>query len=555
MEGTTDLSELPHESLVELARSSPPVRQIAPDHTIDELSREFAETPELLGVVVTLPGDAPIVVSRHAFTQRLNQVFLREIYHRRTIGELVRTWPSVSLVMHERTPVADAIELALARPGDAAYEPILVVGGPDGMRLVDMRELLARQCAQLSAARDELAWQRDAAQQAARSKSEFLANMSHEIRTPMTAILGYAELLRDPSLTADQRADYLTTIERSGNHLLGILEDILDLSKLEAGRLPSVTGPTDVIELVEDVYELMRERAAARGLEFVRTFDWPLPEMIESDAQRLRQILINLVSNAIKFTDQGSVTIQLGVTERDESHAVLELAVVDTGPGLRPEEIDRLFRPFTQGDTSHRRRHGGAGLGLAISRRLADMLGARIDVRSEVGRGSRFALRLELRAPQALTWRHEPRARNRGAATPQLASLGGRRILVVEDSRDNQRLLQAILTKAGAAVEIVENGRAALQLLRSEGGRPAPFDLVLMDMQMPELDGYAATETLRRNGLEVPVIALTANALRGDRDRCLAAGCDDYLTKPIDRARLLACCGEWIDRRHPLRSA
>jgi PAS domain S-box-containing protein len=376
-----------------------------------------------------------------------------------------------------------------------------------------------------------------AAQAATRAKSEFLANMSHEIRTPMTAILGFADNLLDPALSEAQRAAAVGTIRRNGEHLLNILNDILDLSKIETGRLQVERIPVVLERLLDEVGSLMRSRAETRGLAFRIEREGDLPAVVATDPTRVRQILINLLSNAIKFTDAGEVC--LNVRGRATG---LEFDVSDTGIGMAAEQVAQLFHPFTQADSSTARRFGGTGLGLAISRRLAQMLGGDLFViRTAPGRGT--CIRATITAAVMPEPAAAPSGMPRGPASDPLPDLlRGARILVAEDGPDVQLLLATILSAAGAEVTLVENGHRALDAVAAD----KPFDLILMDMQMPELDGYAATRQLRARGLRTPIVALTAHAMSDDRARCLAAGCDDYATKPIDRPALLTLIRNWL---------
>jgi signal transduction histidine kinase/CheY-like chemotaxis protein/HPt (histidine-containing phosphotransfer) domain-containing protein len=388
--------------------------------------------------------------------------------------------------------------------------------------------------------------ERDAADAANRAKSEFLANMSHEIRTPMTAVLGYADLLLDQDLAPPERLECIQTIRRNGEHLLTVLNDVLDLSKIEAGKLLIERIACGPAQIVVDVASLMRVRALEKELDFGVEFATPVPETIESDPTRLRQILVNLTGNAIKFTETGSVRI---VVRCDPPK--LSFSVVDRGIGMTREQVERLFRPFTQADSSTTRRFGGSGLGLVICKRLADMLGGTIAVESAAGSGSTFTLTIDtgpLEGVPMLSGLQEA-----GAATPaaspdvsQIRCVG--RVLLAEDGADNQLLISTHLRKAGAVVTVAENGRVAVEkaLAAIEGG--APFDLILMDMQMPELDGYGATATLRAKGYTRPIVALTAHAMASDRERCLRAGCDDYLSKPIHRPELLSTVRRYIEQ-------
>ncbi|MGE3182157.1 MAG: response regulator, partial [Phycisphaerae bacterium] len=394
-------------------------------------------------------------------------------------------------------------------------------------------------------------------------KSEFLANMSHEIRTPMTAILGYADLLdADGDLAKNplQAADAIRTIRSNANHLLTIINDILDMSKIEAGRMTIESIETSPVRILEDVASLMRARASEKNLELSVRYDTPIPEIIRSDPTRVRQILINLVGNAIKFTNVGGVTIAASYAPENRR---MTFKVIDTGIGMTAaqREIIAQFKAFHQGDGSMTRRFGGTGLGLRVSSSLATKLGGGITIESEAGKGSVFIVTVDAKCsaetslivPSEMESSAQRAVENMNAArnlpTPTLHGLN---ILIVEDGPDNQRLISYYLRKAGARTAIAENGRIALNMLNQEESN---IDLVLMDMQMPEMDGYSATRELRRSGFMRPIVALTAHAMEGDRQKCLSAGCDDYLTKPIDRVKLIRCCYDWTSGAAMLSAA
>jgi len=365
------------------------------------------------------------------------------------------------------------------------------------------------------------------AELASRTKSEFLANMSHEIRTPMTAILGYADLMLDPQHTQSDRIDYLQIIRRNGEHLLAIINDILDISKIEAGKMTLEKIETNLSQVLEEVSSLMSHRTAAKKLNLNIAWTTPAPAAVLGDPVRVRQILINLVGNAIKFTEKGGIRVQAAW----QNSEVL-INVIDSGIGMTPEQVGRLFNAFTQADGSMTRRFGGTGLGLTISKRLAQMMGGDITVSSAQGQGSTFTLRI--RAEQVAPAAAAAQSAGPAAAAPS-QPLAGLRILLAEDGPDNQRLISFILKKAGATVDLAENGRIAADKALGE-----QFDIILMDMQMPELDGYSAASLLRTKKYAGPIIALTAHAMAEDRARCIQAGCDDYATKPVDKAKLIA---------------
>ena len=389
---------------------------------------------------------------------------------------------------------------------------------------------------------DALEEARAQAEAGSRSKSNFLANMSHEIRTPMAAVMGFADLAQSDCTPEEQR-EYLVTVSRNAKYLMTLLNDILDLSKIEAGKLTIERVPMSLQSLVVEVASLHNVAAREKGIGFGVDCDDELPRIVQGDPVRLRQVLTNLVSNAIKFTESGGVELSAWF---DGEAGELHVAVSDTGIGMSPTQIDRLFQPFTQADTSTTRRFGGTGLGLSISSRLAESLGGRIDVESTPGEGSTFTFVVPLAVDESEALLDDVGAAEPGRSEGGSASLAGRRVLLVDDGRDNQRLIGLHLRRAGMEVTSAENGRVALE--RVGAARP-PFDLILMDMQMPEMDGYQATRALREGGCSLPVVALTANAMSGDRQACLEAGCDDYLSKPVDPDTLLRACRTWLAGR------
>ncbi len=404
-------------------------------------------------------------------------------------------------------------------------------------------------------ARETLAEALQQAQAADRAKSEFLANMSHEIRTPMTAILGYADILAagdDAGASAVSRAEALHTIRRNGTHLLQVIGDILDLSKIEAGKFMLEQVPCSPVELLREVIRLMQIRAEAKGLSLSLVFEGPIPKSIHTDPLRLRQILINIVGNAIKFTETGGVRVAVRMVVEPAGKRFV-CTVADSGVGISPRQIERLFQPFTQADTSTARRHGGTGLGLAISKRLAIMLGGDVTVDSTPGAGSTFRVSIDPCLPEATEMLviEGDQARSGVRAMKKAAPVDVRldcRVLLAEDGPDNRRLITFVLEKAGAKLTAVEDGQAAIEAALGALEADDPFDVVIVDIQMPLVDGYQATERLRAAGYTRPIIALTAHAMRGDRERCLAAGCDDYATKPIDRHLLVRMVADYAKR-------
>ncbi|MEX2671367.1 MAG: ATP-binding protein [Phycisphaeraceae bacterium] len=400
------------------------------------------------------------------------------------------------------------------------------------------------------------------AEAANRAKSEFLGNISHEIRSPMNAIVGYVELLASGRLDQSEQARSLRTVRRNANHLLRLVEDVLDLSKIEAGCMTVEQIPCSPFELVEEAVDMLRHRAVEKHLKLEVHCPAPIPRTIHTDPTRLRQVLINLVGNAIKFTQDGHVkiTLELGpeIQSPEGPRAQLRLCVADTGIGMNSKQIERIFKPFVQADASTTRRFGGTGLGLAIAGRLAHLMGATLTVCSQPGEGTTFCVNLDAGPAEALALINPQQGESDAApsaaedeAADRLADhvdLSGTRLLVAEDGPDNQMLLKFLLEEAGAHVALAADGEAAvaqaLQAQRDEN----PFDIILMDMQMPTLDGYQATARLRSHGYIRPIIALTAHAASEDRARCLASGCDDYMTKPINRPTLLGTIARRLAR-------
>jgi signal transduction histidine kinase len=391
------------------------------------------------------------------------------------------------------------------------------------MELADQRRELEERMKDLRAARD-------AAQAANRAKSTFLANMSHEIRTPLGAILGFAELaLLVPRSVQDLRAN-LEAIRRNGQQLLGILNDVLDFSKIEAGMLQVEEVDIELRSFLSELKNNFAGLAHEKGLSFEFHLDEnTVPERISSDPVRLRQVLQNLLSNALKFTREGFIRVNV----RKASSELLEIEVSDSGIGIEGEHTTQLFKPFVQADSSTTRRFGGTGLGLAISRRIAEALGGKLVLKSsEVGRGSCFALTIRFReASKAAASFQAPR----NLLPQQLRErLKDRKIMIVEDSADNREIVSRFLSSEGAQLRTATNGYEALNLVSQEN-----FDAIVMDIQMPEMDGYAATEALRAKHFRGPIVALTAHSSKEERDRCFKVGCDAHLVKPTEREHLV----------------
>ena len=369
-------------------------------------------------------------------------------------------------------------------------------------------------------------------------KSQFLANMSHEIRTPLTAIIGFGETLLDTRTSTHDRVDSINAIIRNGTHLQQIINDILDLSKIEANKLDVERIDTDYFEVLAEIHSVVGMQASSKGLGFEIDYRLPLPARILTDPLRLTQILINLCNNAIKFTERGSVRVVVSYLANGQ----MQFDVVDTGIGLTAEQSHRLFQPFEQADSSTTRKYGGSGLGLVISRRLAEMLGGTITVDGVAGEGSRFTVTIDAGPLQSsgLLFRVPTMLADIPATELSSIQLTGQ-VLLAEDTRDNQRLFSRYINSAGAQVTVVDNGQLAVEAALRDG-----FDIILMDMQMPVMGGIEAVKILRSAGYKKPIVALTANAMKEDQNKCFAAGCDEFLTKPLKREALLQMLARYL---------
>lgn len=407
---------------------------------------------------------------------------------------------------------------------------------------------LSRLDAQRAQAQEQLKSAKEAAENANRFKTMFFANISHEIRTPLTAINGFAELLLNPQRTAEQRLADARIIRRNGEHLLTLINDILDLSKIEAGKMSVERISCGPAEILGEVCSMLRARATEKGLALDVKFDGPIPKHVRTDPTRLRQVLINLVSNAIKFTKKGGVRLNVSIQPAILcDKPLLEIKITDTGIGIPMEQQTSLFQPFVQADATITRQYGGSGLGLAISQHFARALGGDITLVSEPGCGTTFTLTVET-GPlgHAEIHPHPEQAMQTqdSYAGPKVRIAGS--VLVAEDGQDNQELISAKLRETGLNVEIASNGQLACEKALAFAACGKPFDLILMDVQMPVMDGFTATLNLRGKGYRGPIIALTANAMEHDRTKCLTAGCNDFVTKPIQMRVLLKAIGRYL---------
>lgn len=497
------------------------------------------------GLALLLGGIA--VIFRAVVSRRLALVAA----HFRSIAAQPEGATLAPVLLSGRDEIADLADgfNTLARRLQAVYTTLEERVAARTAELARANEELRHEVAERQRAEQQVQKAKHAAEAGSQAKSAFLANMSHEVRTPLTAILGFADVLLEHTRSGDaptECTEVVQIIRRNGEHLLRVLDDILDLSKIEAQQLTVELAPCQPCRVVADVLSLVRVRAEARGLSLRVEYAGPVPRTIATDATRLRQILLNLLSNAIRFTERGEV--RLIVTFRPDRHRPqLQFDVTDTGIGMDPQRAGRLFQPFTQADASTTRRFGGTGLGLTISKRLAQMLGGDVTlVQSRPGGGARFRATIDTGPLEDVPLVEDPLAATTVECADEPApsykdlSLQGCRVLLAEDGPDNQRLITRLLEKAGAAVTTAENGRRAVDEALAARAAGQPFDVILMDMQMPILDGYEATRLLRQRGYTGPVIALTAHAMSTDCEKCLACGCDEYVRKPFNRAALLA---------------
>jgi signal transduction histidine kinase/ActR/RegA family two-component response regulator len=387
------------------------------------------------------------------------------------------------------------------------------------------------------------------AEKANNSKSEFLANMSHEIRTPMNAIIGFSDILAEENLSSNQ-LENVNIIKDSANNLLRIINDILDFSKIEAGRLDVESVDCSLGRLLNSVYSMMKNKADKKGLEFEVVVDDDVPETVKTDPARLQQCLVNLINNAVKFTEKGHIIVKVSKNSID-GKCFISFAVEDTGIGIAEEKQDIIFESFTQEDGTISRKFGGTGLGLAITKRLANLLGGNLELESEQGKGSVFTLtaaadeiagNLKSVGSESVI-ESSSNKEHQNSEDDKLRDNFDGRILVAEDVKTNQVLIKSLLKRLGLECVIAEDGKEAVEKAQSES-----FDLILMDIHMPNMDGYDATQALREKGNKTAIIALTAKAMKDDRQKCIDAGCNDYMTKPIKRQELIKILNQYIPR-------
>ena len=387
---------------------------------------------------------------------------------------------------------------------------------------------------------------KEEAEQSVKVKEQFLANMSHEIRTPMNGIIGFAKLLEDTPLTTEQK-EYLQMIRASGDNLLVIINDILDFSKIEAGKITFEQTNFKLPEIISSALELMRTKAEEKNIEIYEMIDKRIPEILVGDALRLNQILLNLVSNSIKFTEKGEIEVSAKLVKEDRGSAIIEFNVRDTGIGIPPEKLSTIFESFTQATSTTSRKYGGTGLGLTISKQLIELQGGFIEVHSEVNKGTLFTFQLKFKKT-ALQQQHSDKTKQfeeQQITSDASENLENVSVLLVEDNPINQHLAMAIMNKWGCHVVLAENGRIAIEELEKRD-----YDIILMDIQMPEMDGYEAAQRIRKVLIkEVPIIAMTAHAMKGEREKCISLGMNDYISKPFDQKNLRAKIVKHIKRK------
>jgi len=550
------------------------------DSTYREFEEQEKKFEDKLDEVDHLIGDSPTQLERMATVRRMLEERVKITRPGTSKETLEEVW-GIKDGISQMRPTGDLLlgmakeergelgrqNLTATAEAQAAFWAIGLAGLVAVVVVVVAAVVILRDLKGRRKAAEELDRARQAAEAASVAKSSFLANMSHELRTPLTSIMGYVDLLLEPvaggagagngstSAGGGQRQEYLQTMRRSGEHLLSLISDILDVSKIEAGRMTVEAVECRPVDIFADVESLMRSRATEKGVAYQVEYQTAIPERVKTDPTRFRQILMNLVGNAVKFTDEGSVRVLVNVREDFTSHKPghrVVVEVVDTGVGISAAQQRMLFQPFTQADISTTRRFGGTGLGLSISRRLAVMLGGDLTVRSELGKGSTFRLSLPMETVEGAGVL--PPGEAREVVSSLHRSMEGKptalglRVLLAEDGPENRDVITLHLRHAGCEATAAEDGQQAYDMAMMAQRNGDAFDVILMDMQMRVMDGYTATSKLRADGYTGVIIALTAHAMKEDRQRCLRVGCDEYATKPVNVPGLLQMMARFSGR-------